>query len=304
MFDRVTSLPSEPPRFFNRGPSPIAKLTFFGVISLAVMFIDSRFQTLEKVRMAIATVVYPVQQAALLPAQAVARVSELFETRAELREENKRLKADLLQASQGQQAQIAAKQESERLLKLLQMSQSAPTRAQAARVVYMGRDAFSEKAFIDRSTSQVFEPGSAVVDELGLLGQLTRVHPLFAEVTLLTEKDVTIPVKLERTGMRALLYGRGPGKRPELKQVANTLDVKEGDILITSNIDGLFPPNVRVAKITSVQRDPESGFARVECTPTANVAGADAVLVLDKPPALPPRPVTEVAPETVGKKRK
>ena len=71
MHGRVTSLPSEPPRFFNRGPSSIAKLTFFGVISLAVMFIDARFQTLEKVRMAIATVVYPVQQAALLPAQAM-----------------------------------------------------------------------------------------------------------------------------------------------------------------------------------------------------------------------------------------
>ena len=304
MHGRVTSLPSEPPRFFNRGPSSIAKLTFFGVISLAVMFIDARFQTLEKVRMAIATVVYPVQQAALLPAQAAARVGELFETRAELRDENERLKSDLLQASQGQQAHIAAKQESERLLKLLQMSQSVPTRAQAAHVVYMGRDAFSQKAFIDRASSQVFEPGSAVVDELGLLGQLTRVHPLFAEVTLLTEKDVTIPVKLERTGTRALLYGRGPGKLPELKHVSNTLDIKEGDILLTSNIDGLFPANVRVAKVASVQRDAESGFARVECTPSANVTGADAVLVLDKPPAPPPRPVADAAPETTGKKRK
>ena len=108
------------------------------------MFIDARFQTLEKVRMAIATVVYPVQQAALLPAEAAARVGELFETRAELRDENKRLKSDLLQASQGQLAHSAAKQESDRLLKLLQMSQSVPTRAQAARVVYMGRDAFSQ----------------------------------------------------------------------------------------------------------------------------------------------------------------
>lgn len=268
------------------------------------MFIDARFQTLEAVRKAIASVVYPVQRAALLPAQAAARVSELFETRAELRDENKRLKTDLLQASLGQQAHVASKQEADRLLKLLHMSQSSTTRAQAARVVYMGRDAFSQKVFIDRANSQIFEPGSGVVDELGLLGQLTRVHPLFAEVTLLTEKDVTIPVKLERTGMRALLYGRGPGKLPELKHVSNTLDIKEGDVLLTSNIDGLFPPNVRVARIASVQRDAESGFARIECTPTANVAGADAVLVLDRPPAPPPRPVMETVPETAGKKRK
>ena len=208
MHGRVTSLPSEPPRFFNRGPSPIARLTFFGVISLVLMFIDARFKTLETVRMAIATVVYPMQQAALVPAQAVARAGEFFETRAELREENTRLRADLLQASQAQLAQTASKQEADKLARLLQISQASPVRAQAARVVYLGRDPFSQKAFVDRSTGQPFETGSAVVDELGLLGQLTRVHPLFAEVTLVTEKDFAVPVKIERTAMRALLYGR------------------------------------------------------------------------------------------------
>lgn len=304
MHGRVTSLPSEPPRFFNRGPSPIARLTFFGVISLVLMFVDARFRTLETVRMAIATVVYPVQQAALVPAQAAKNIGEFFDTRTELREENTRLKADLLQASQAQQAQIASKLQADRLAKLLQMVPPLPARAQTARVVYLGRDAFSQKAFIDRSATQPFEPGSAVVDELGLLGQLTRVHPLFAEITLLTEKDFAVPVKVERTAMHALLYGRGPGKLPELRSVAGNADVKEGDVLLTSSIDGVYPSNIRVARIVSVQRTAESAFAVIECAPTATVAGSDIVLVLDKPTPLAPRPAPEVATESVTKKRR
>lgn len=304
MNGRVTSLPSEPPRFFNRGPSPIARLTFFGVISLALMFIDSRFRTLETVRMAIATVVYPVQQAALLPAQMATRFGEFFDTREDLRVQNTKLKADLLQASLAQQSQIAARIEADRLQKLLQISHTSITKAQAARVVYLGRDPFSQKAFVDRGVSQTFEPGSAVVDELGLLGQLTRVHPLFAEITLLTEKDFAVPVKVERTSMHALLYGRGPGKSPELSNVASNADVREGDLLLTSSIDGIYPSNIRVARITSVQRDAGSAFARIEATPSAAVAGADSVLVLDKPPARAPRPAADIAAESVTKKRR
>lgn len=303
MHGRVTSLPSEPPRFFNRGPSPIARLTFFGVISLALMFIDARFKTLETVRMAIATVVYPVQQAALVPAKMAKSTGEFFDTRTELRDENTRLKADLLQASQAQQAQVASKQESDKLSKLLQISQASPVRAQAARVVYLGRDPFSQKAFIDRSASQPFEPGSAVVDELGLLGQLTRVHPLFAEVTLVTEKDFAIPVKIERTGMHALLYGRGPDKLPELGSVASIADVREGDVLLTSSIDGVYPSNIRVARVMSVQRAAENKFAIIQCAPTAKVSSADAVLVIDKPVAPAPRPAADVAADSTKKRR-
>ena len=304
MQGRVTSLPSEPPRFFKRGPSPIARLTFFGVISLALMFIDARFKTLETVRMAIATVVYPVQQAALIPGQIARSIGEFFDTRAELREENTRLKADLLQASLAQQAHVASRQESERLQKLLQMSQAANIKAQASRVVYLGRDPFSQKAFVERQVTQTFEPGSAVVDERGLLGQLTRVHPLFAEITLITEKDFAVPVKVERTGNRALLYGRGPGLSPELSYVASNVDVKEGDILLTSSIDGLYPANIRVATIASVQRSAENPFAVIKCTPTAGLLSADAVLVLDKPAAPPPRPAADVAKEAPSKKRR
>lgn len=304
MHGSVTSLPSEPPRFFNRGPSPIARLTFFGVISLALMFIDARYRGLETVRMAIATVVYPVQQAALMPGQMVTRAGQFFDTREDLRVENTKLKAELLVASQAQQSQVAAKQETDRLSKLLNISQTATTRAQAAQVVYLGRDPFSQKAFVNRGAAQNFDPGSAVVDELGLLGQLTRVHPLFAEITLLTEKDFAVPVKIERTSMRALLYGRGPGKLPELRYVASNADVKEGDLLLTSSIDGLYPSNIRVARITGVQRDAESAFARIECMPTAAVAGADTVLVLDKPPAPAPRPALEAVNESSAKKRR
>ena len=304
MYGRVTSLPSEPPRFFNRGPSPIARLTFFGVISLALMFVDARFKTLESVRRVIANAVDPVQQAARIPTQLARSAGEFFDTRAELRNDNSRLKAELLQASQAQQAQVASKQEADKLSKLLQISQTASVRAHAARVAYLGRDPFSQKVFIDRSAGQPLELGSAVVDELGLLGQLTRLHPLFAEITLVTEKDFAVPVRIERTAMHALLYGRGPGKLPELRSVASNADVKEGDVLLTSSIDGIYPSNIRVARIASVQRTAENAFAVIECLPTATVSGTDTLLVLDKPFALAPRPAVEPVADSINKKRR
>ncbi|MCC7066915.1 MAG: rod shape-determining protein MreC [Burkholderiales bacterium] len=300
-----TSLPAEPPPFFKRGPSPLARLTFFGVASLTLMFIDARFRTLETVRMAIATVIYPVQQAALVPGVLARDMAEFFQSRTALRQENAALKAELLDAEQARQALTAAQLERERLQKLLQIAQTGATRAQATRVAYLGRDPFSQKLFIERSGGQSFEPGSAVVDEAGLLGQVTRVHPLLAEVTMLTEKDFAVPVKIERTGGRALLYGRGPGKLPELRYVASNADVREGDVVLTSAIDGLYPGNVRVGRIGSVQRDAESAFARVECVPSAHLSGAERVLVLDKPAALPARPnPDDTAAEPVRRKRR
>jgi len=289
--NRVTSLPTEPPPFFRRGSSPLARLTLFGLASVVLMFVDGQFRTLETVRRAIATVLHPAQQAALLPGQALAVLGEFFQSRAELRRDNEMLRAELLLANQEAQAARLAQAELAQLKGLATVARSIDG-AQRSRVLYVSRDPFSQKVFIDRSGGD-FDAGVAVVDERGLLGQVTRVHPLIAEVTLITEKEFAVPVRVERTGMRAILFGRGPSKRPELRFVPNGADLREGDVLFTSGIDGLYPPNIRVATVAAPRRDPESVFVTVEVFPAAALTSAEHVLVMRRQSPRPSLPAVE-----------
>jgi rod shape-determining protein MreC len=302
MIGNVTSLPKEPPRFFNRGPSSLARLTFFGVLSFALMFVDAKFRTLEAVRMGIATVVYPLQQLALVPSQVFGSIGDMFQSRASLREENAQLRNDLLVNTQAQQASKAAELEAAKWRALVGAQQTLTVKSQPARVLYLGRDPYSQKLFIEREIARTFETGSAVIDGAGLLGQVTRTHPLLSEVTLITEKDFLVPARIERTGMRTLVYGRGPALPPELRSIANNADVIEGDVVLTSGMDGLYPANLRICKISRVSREKDSDFARVDCTPVAGVKSSEDVLVLDRPPAPPPRPSEDAA--RIASKRK
>jgi rod shape-determining protein MreC len=291
----VTSLPKEPPRFFRRGPSALARFTFFGVVSVMLMFVDARFRTLETVRMAIATVVYPLQQAALMPGNATRAVGEFFESRNALREENAALRKEILENTLALQASKAVEIDAQKWRAMAGANQTLTVKSQPSRVLYVGRDPFSQKFFIERDPARTFDLGAAVIDGSGLLGQLTRSHPLLAEVTLITEKDFAVPIRIERTGMRALLYGRGPTQAPELRFVPGNADVTEGDIALTSNIDGLYPANLRVCKVARIARERDEQFAKIDCAPFGSVASAHDVLVLDRPAAIPTRPVEETA---------
>ncbi len=303
MIGNVTSLPKEPPRFFNRGPSPLARLTFFGIVSFALMFVDAKFKTLETVRMALATVVYPMQQLALVPSQLMASVDQMFQTRAALREENAALRNDLLANTQAQQASKAAELEAAQWRALVGAQQTLAVKSQPSRVLYLGRDPYSQKFFIERDAARTFDAGAAVIDGAGLLGQVTRTHPLLAEVTLITEKDFAIPARIERTGLRALVYGRGPALPPELRSIANSADVLQGDVVLTSGIDGLYPANLRICKVARVVRERDSDFARIDCVPYAGVASSENVLVLDRPAPLPLRPAEDGAAKGAAKRK-
>jgi rod shape-determining protein MreC len=303
MIGNVTSLPKEPPRLFNRGPSALARLTFFGVISFALMFVDAKFRTLEAVRSAISTVVNPLQQLALVPSQAIRATGDFFESRAALREENAALRTQLLENTQAQQASKAAELDAQKWRALAGATQTLTVKSQPSRVLYLGRDPYSQKFFIERRGSQTFETGSAVIDGTGLLGQLTRIHPLLAEVTLVTEKDFLVPTRIERTGLRSLMRGRGPELHPELSFVASNADIVEGDVALTSSIDGLFPPNIRVCKISHVVRERDSAFAKIECVPFAGVSSSEDVLVIDRPALPAPRPTEDAASKGIAKRR-
>lgn len=291
-------IPVEPPAFFHRGPSPLARLTFFGVISLALLFADSRFRYLEQVRYVAGVVLAPVQRLILMPRDAMLNVATYFLDQQELLKRNAELERKLLQQAPIVQGSPVLQQENERLKALLEMQTRYPGAATAAEVLYTGRDPFSQKLFIDKGTESGVGPGQAVIDANGVVGQVTRVYPGMSEVTLLTDKDHAVPIKVERSGVRAVLFGSGAGRLPELRFVAPSADINNGDVLVTSGIDGTYPPGLAVAQVASVERETGQMFARILARPLAGADRSRYLLVLGKVAALPAAPEEPVQADT------
>jgi rod shape-determining protein MreC len=286
----MSTLPADTPDFFHRGPSPAARLVFFALLSIALLFLDTRFRYLEQVRQGVAVALYPVQRAMALPGQALASVSGYFASKRGLATENDALKARLAEVGAAAQGVATTRAENERLKALLDIRTRFGGTALAVQVLYAGRDAFTQKLVIDKGREAGVAPGAAVVDADGVVGQVTRVFPYMAEVTLVTDKDHVIPVKIERGGARAVMAGSGAGRAPELRFIPPTADVRVGDLLVTSGLDGTYPPGLAVARVAMVERDTGQIFARIALSPVAGVDRSEQLLVLGPSAELPARP--------------
>ncbi|MRD49071.1 rod shape-determining protein MreC [Caenimonas koreensis DSM 17982] len=290
------TLDRNPPPFFKQGPSALSKLMVFSAFALFLMVADSRFKIAQPLRAGIAVALYPVQWVALRPMQAVSGASDYFSslTSAQRSEEAARVKL-ALQAQRSnlvEQLQL----ENSRLRKLLDLRERVAIKGVAAEVLYDAADPYTRKVVIDKGLTQGIQAGSPVIDESGVLGQITRVHPLSSEVTLIIDREHAIPVLNARTGARSVAYGDPTqhGGQLELRFMAGNADVQPGDLLTTSGVDGVYPPGLPVAKVDKIERRADSGFAHIRCVPQALVSGARHVMVLAPiTEQLPPRPAPE-----------
>jgi len=269
-----------PPPFFNRGPAPLVRLAFFASLSLALLVLDARFRYTEGLRSVLALAVYPLQTLATMPAALAGRVSEYFASQSQLREDNAELRAQLLRAAQGAQRFEAAQAETAQLRRLIGAAERLPLKATAAEILYNGRDPYSRKVVIDKGSQDGVRAGSPVVDDNGVVGQVTRAHALSSEVTLLTDKEQAIPVQVLRSGLRAVAFGAGASGMLEVRFMAANAEIQNGDKLVTSGIDGTYPPGLPVATVARIERDSAYAFARIVCQPAAGVESSGYLLVL------------------------
>jgi len=297
-------LPVEPPAFFNRGPSPFARLAFFGIISVALLFADTRYRYLENIRQVAAMVLYPLQRAVQMPGEALAFAATFFSSQRALADENATLKRQLVAQATAVQGYPLLQQDNARLTALLDLRHRYGGAATAVEVLYTGRDPFAQKLFVDKGADAGLIPGEAVIDADGVVGQVTRVYPLMAEVTLVSDKDHAVPVKVVRSGVRSVLFGSGAGRLPELRFTAPNADVEVGDVLVTSGIDGTYPPGLAVAQVASLERDTGQMFARIAARPLAGVDRSLHLLVLAQAAALPPQPDAPAGADTVKRSGK
>jgi rod shape-determining protein MreC len=289
-----------PPPLFKQGASARVKMTVFACISIALLLVDARMRTLSTVRQIAGTVLYPLQMVALLPRDAIYGAGDYFSTLSSMKQQVNELKRQQIADAQAlQQAQLRTV-ENNQLRKLMGAREQLPVKSMLAEVLYDARDANSRKIVLNRGIKSDVMLGMPVIDNQGVVGQVTRVFPFTSEVTLLTDKEQAIPVQLLRNGLRSVAYGRGKIGALELRFTAPNADIKIGDIVVTSGLDGIYPAGLAVARVTQVENNAGGSFGGVICQPLAGVANNTQLLILMSTPELPPRPPEE-EPRTLKK---
>lgn len=281
--------------FFNRGPSAVARLVFFSVLSLLLLFVDARYRYLESTRQVIAIIIYPLQRLTALPGELLRDAAKYVSLQSHLVAHNEQLRlqhdADAAQLKQFE----ALLNENMQLRALLEVKQRANYTVQAAHIVYLERDVFKRKLMVDIGAQSGVQAGQAVVDNQGVVGQITRTLPWLSEVTLVTDKDNVVPVQVVRNGLRAAVFGSGNISEMELRYQPVGVDIEVGDELVTSGLDGTYPVSLPVAKVIRIERDPAYPFAKIVCVPLAGVDRHRTLLVVASMSSLPPRPPEDAA---------
>jgi len=269
-----------PPPLFKQGASARVKVVFFSVIALSLLIADVQFQKLATIRQVVGAGLYPLQVAAAAPRDALVLVSNYFAALSSVEEQNRQMK--LAQARNAQQLQQTQHLQAEnaQLRKLLGTSERLPVKSVLGEILYDTRDAFTRKIVLDRGERHGVSPGQPVIDDIGVVGQVTRVFPFSSEVTLLTDKDQAIPVQVVRNGLRSVAYGGGQSGRLDLRFVSPNADIKPGDMLVTSGIDGIYPPGLAVARVTRIANKSDDAFAQIVCEPTAGINRNRQLLIL------------------------
>lgn len=300
------TLDRTPPPFFKQGPSALSKLLLFSALAFLLMVADARFKVAQPLRALVAAVLYPVQWLVLQPVQlgrhAGSYLDALHSAQQREREALARLAVQSERATQVEQLLL----ENERLRQLLALRAPLKVKSQAAEVLYDAADPYVRRVIVDQGQLAGVVAGSPVLDEAGVLGQVTRVYPMVSEVTLVVDRDHAIPVMNARTGVRSVAFGDGgaEGGGLDLKFMAAHADVQKGDLLVTSGVDAVYPAGLPVARVELVERRADSAFVRIHCVPVARVGATRHVMVLavdkeslpERPPAPPPVPAGKKGP--------
>ena len=285
---------------FKQGPSAIARLLFFAALAVTLLATDTRFEVLRYLRLGLGSALYPVQRGVLAPTRWAGDLLGYFHSLDHVESDNARLAREKNELAQTALRAASLEAENEHLRRLVGLREGLHAKSVAAEILYDARDPFSRKVIIDRGIQDGVDRGQPVIDESGVVGQITRVFLLSSEVTLLTDREQAIAVQNVRTGVRGIAYGNaagGPAGQIELRFMPTNADIKPDDLLVTSGLDGIFPDGLPVARVLTVERNAAFQFARVLCAPLGGTERNRHVLVLltEKPA---PRPADEPPPPT------
>jgi rod shape-determining protein MreC len=294
--------PQQTPAFFVRGPSPFSRMVFFCALSVSIMAIDARLNYLSQVRQAFIATLHPLEILANAPSEWTRDMQKYFSAHNALVQENYSLKQQAFEHQVMLQRLSTIQAENEHLRTLLNGNLPIQPKAILGEISHMGRDPFTHVVVVNRGSHHSIIAGQAVVDSKGVIGQVTRVYPFTSEVTLITDKELSIPIQIERNQLRAIAFGEGNNSL-DIPYLPTNVDIKVGDKLVTSGIDGVYPAGLAVATVTKIEQNPESPFAKIVSTPIAGVRNHLQLLLLALPEAIENTP-SQAALETATNQNK
>lgn len=277
--------PQQSPAFFVRGASPFSRMVFFCALSIIIMAVDAKLSYLSQIRETLNGALHPIERMANVPSELIRDASKYFSTHNELVQENYMLKQQSFEHKVKLQRLNTLQAENEHLRSLLGGDIPIHPRAVLGDISHTGRDPFRNVVIVNRGSQHNIKAGQAVVDSKGVIGQVTRVYPFSSEVTLITDKNLSIPIQVERNQLRAIAFGQS-GNTLDIPYLPTNVDIKIGDKLVTSGIDGIYPSGLAVATVTNIEQDPESPFAKIISTPIAHVSHHLQLLLLELPESI------------------
>jgi rod shape-determining protein MreC len=294
----VVELTHDTRPIIGRGPPLGATFLTLAIAAIALMVADQRYDQLTRVRAWLSAAVYPVQVVVDLPFRAWDWVSGSFADRSRLRQENLELTARLRLANLQLQRFAALEDENRRLRDMRENSAGVAERVLVASILNVDLDPFRHRVLLDKGAADGVFKGQAVLDADGIFGQVAQVHAKTAEVILISDAEHAIPVQSNRSGLRTIAVGTGDSKRLSLPFVTVEADLKQGDLLLSTGMGGVFPPGYPIAEVTQVVRNASTTFALVDARPTARLdRDREVLLVWFDPPAAVEQPsATEMAP--------
>lgn len=272
------------PAFFVRGARPFSRMVFFCALSITIMAIDARLNYLSQVRQAFIAALHPLEVLANTPSDWYRDINKYFSVHNQLLQENYALKQQAFEHQVMLQRLSTIQAENVHLRSLLNGDIPIQPKAVLGEISHMGRDPFTHTVVVNRGSRHKIKAGQAVVDSKGVIGQVTRVYPFTSEVTLITDKELSIPIQIERNQLRAIAFGEG-NNTLDIPYLPANVDIKVGDKLVTSGIDGVYPAGLAIATVTKIQQNSESPFAKIISTPVAEVSNHLQLLLLELPSA-------------------
>ena len=280
MIDKIAYEP--PPLFFKTGPAPIVRLMAFLSVSFMLLVLDARFQCIDILRETLGTVMLSVRGGASYSLSWIGTIEEEIADKARLNQEIEKLRTQQYENRTIYTQIDYLTDENAKLRQLLNLKDRLSGGVVGGEVIFELRDPFRKKVVIDKGSLDGLLAGQAVVSGNGLFGQVTRTYPHMSEVTLVRDQDSAVPVQILRNGLRAIAYGAADGEKLELRYLDITSDIKEGDQVVTSGLDGIYLPGIPVGKVVSIDRRPVSAFAKILCEADESMRQHKHVLVITR----------------------
>lgn len=272
---------------FVRETGLSARFAAYLLLGLVLVVLDARYTALSGLRAVLGAGLHPFRVALAAPGEWLNQVGGFFVAHGELKHANQHLTREHNQLLALQQDRRVLAAENARLRGLLGLQAPQGAAPIPAEILQSAPDPFSRKVILDRGSNQGIQAGWPVMDAQGLIGQVTRVTPLDAEVTLLVAKEQSAPVVNLRNGLRVVVTGLGSDSLMEVRFLDMHADLKAGDELHTSGLDGLYPAGIPVARVVRTETPRDTPFARAWCAPLGGVGQYRHVLVL-KPGGVAP----------------